>query len=74
MVHHSFFPIPLENKPITARCLTGCGLHFSLLLNQFVRKVIHLIFIFCRELSLFLKIGDYNFALHLNAQKRKNLS
>ena len=34
MVHHSFFPIPLENKPIIARCLTGCELHFSLLLNQ----------------------------------------
>ena len=74
MVHHSFFPIPLENKPIIARCLTGCELHFSLLLNQFVRKVIHLIFIFCRELSLFLKICDYKFAVHLNAQKCKNLS
>ena len=60
MVHHSFFPIPLENKPIIVRCLTGCKLHFSSLLNQFVRKVIHLIVIFCHELSLFLKICDYN--------------
>ena len=60
MVHHSFFPIPLENKPIIARCLTGCELHFSSLWNQLVRKVIHLIFIFCHELSLFLKICDYN--------------
>ena len=74
MVHHSFFPIPLENKPIIARCLTGCELHFSSLWNQLVRKVIHLIFIFCCELSLFLKICDYNFALHLNAQKCKHLS